>query len=202
MHEESTPRRLRAPFKPCLHCGDVFSASPRYFQRCQKSRDGLVAICKACSSRREREYLAHNPERNKDKSLRRRLAYPAYGTESYRRYRAGIGDDEYRARVREACRRWGREHPETVRLKSHNARARRKGAPGSHTVADERAQYARQKGRCFWCGSRVGEVYHADHVIPLVLGGSNGPENIVIACPSCNRKKHAKHPMDFAGTLF
>jgi 5-methylcytosine-specific restriction endonuclease McrA len=34
-----------------------------------------------------------------------------------------------------------------------------------------------------------------------VLGGSNGPENIVIACPHCNQSKNAKHPMDFCGRL-
>jgi len=38
--------------------------------------------------------------------------------------------------------------------------------------------------------------------MPVILGGSNGPANIVAACPHCNQRKAAKHPMDFAGILF
>lgn len=44
--------------------------------------------------------------------------------------------------------------------------------------------------------------YHVDHVVPISLGGSDGPENLVLTCPNCNHRKHAKHPMDFAGVLF
>jgi 5-methylcytosine-specific restriction endonuclease McrA len=38
-------------------------------------------------------------------------------------------------------------------------------------------------------------------VVPLVLGGGNGPENIVVCCPNCNLKKHSKHPMEFCGRM-
>jgi 5-methylcytosine-specific restriction endonuclease McrA len=64
-----------------------------------------------------------------------------------------------------------------------------------------RDQYGRQRGRCYYCHEKVGDSYHVDHVIPLALGGGNGPENLVIACPRCNLTKYAKHPMDFAGVL-
>jgi 5-methylcytosine-specific restriction endonuclease McrA len=43
--------------------------------------------------------------------------------------------------------------------------------------------------------------YHVDHVTPLALEGSDGPENIVLACSHCNQSKGAKHPMDFAGVM-
>ena len=92
-------------------------------------------------------------------------------------------------------------HLEERRVQSHNHRARVASAPGTHTAADVAAQYERQRGRCYWCSTKVGEAYHVDHVIPLSKGGGNGPENLVIACPACNQKKHAKHPMDFAGIL-
>ena len=38
-------------------------------------------------------------------------------------------------------------------------------------------------------------------VIPLAKGGSNGPENIVIACAPCNLKKNAKLPHEFSDRL-
>lgn len=42
---------------------------------------------------------------------------------------------------------------------------------------------------------------HIDHVWPLSKGGSNGPENLVLACAECNLRKSAKTPMEFAGVL-
>lgn len=74
-------------------------------------------------------------------------------------------------------------------------------ATGVHTGDDIAAQYLRQRGRCYWCGERVSKSYHVDHVIPLAKGGSNGPENLVIACPECNRRKCAKMPHEFSDRL-
>ena len=73
---------------------------------------------------------------------------------------------------------------------------------GTHTAAAVRSQYGRQRGRCYWCGKKVpwGKK-HVDHVVPLALGGSNGPENLVVSCVRCNARKGAKHPMDFAGRM-
>ena len=93
-----------------------------------------------------------------------------------------------------------REHPEEHRAYTLNRQARKAGNGGGHTGEDVRAQLERQGGRCFYCRKKV-DAYHEDHVIPLAKGGSNGPENLVIACPTCNLRKGAKHPMDFCGRL-
>ena len=77
-------------------------------------------------------------------------------------------------------------------------RARSAQAEGTHTAADIKAQYARQRGKCFWCGVKVGKAYHVDHVVPLSRGGSNWPENLVIACATCNMQKGAKLPHEWA----
>jgi len=47
----------------------------------------------------------------------------------------------------------------------------------------------------------LGGDYHVDHRVPIARGGSNGPENLVIACPDCNRRKNAQMPHEFAGRL-
>lgn len=82
-------------------------------------------------------------------------------------------------------------------------------AEGTHTGADVKAQYKRQRGKCFWgrkinpdCAVSLKDGYHVDHVTPLVKKGSNGTENIVISCPRCNMAKHSAHPMDWAGVMF
>ena len=93
------------------------------------------------------------------------------------------------------------EHLEEYAAYSRNRHALENGNGGTHTAEDVRAQHARQKGLCYWCLAKVGDTYHVDHVMPVILGGSNGPENLVIACPACNCSKSAQHPMDFCGRL-
>ena len=61
----------------------------------------------------------------------------------------------------------------------------------------ERALYYRDRGRCQKCLKDVsGEVfhhniYHIDHVLPLVAGGSNDPTNFQLLCRDCNLEKGA-----------
>lgn len=57
--------------------------------------------------------------------------------------------------------------------------------------------------RCFYChgvGSEtVGpdeRMWHVDHVYPLVRGGDNEDDNHVLACATCNLKKHALSAME------
>lgn len=96
-------------------------------------------------------------------------------------------------RVRKAARARRLANPDKARVSEHSTRARRRGASGTHTAADVKAQAKRQRHRCYWCkGSVHKNEYHIDHVIPLKAGGSNGRENIVIACRACNLKKGAR----------
>ena len=90
---------------------------------------------------------------------------------------------------------------EVRRGKRARREAARKSNGGSHTREDVLAQYKRQDGRCFYCGVSVKGKYHVDHVVPLCKGGGDGPENLVVSCPSCNHKKSGKHPMEFCGIM-
>jgi predicted Zn-ribbon and HTH transcriptional regulator len=49
--------------------------------------------------------------------------------------------------------------------------------------------YKWQEGRCYYCNeiiSKEGRQRHFDHVVPRSLGGSANPDNIVLACKTCN----------------
>jgi 5-methylcytosine-specific restriction endonuclease McrA len=92
-------------------------------------------------------------------------------------------------------------HREEAATRVRRRRSRKRGNGGTHTATDVRAQYKHQRGRCYYCGVKVGETYHVDHAVPLSKGGSNGPENLVIACPHCNLSKNDKLPHEFAGRL-
>ena len=181
-------------FKTCTKCGREL---PReMFHRAPRTPSGLQSNCKDCKRAYDHARYVANREKiladnaiwrvaNREKVLADSAAYCAAHREE--------------TRARSAA--WAAAHPEAYRVYSHNRRARLRGAGGAHTAADVAAQYLRQHGRCFWCKAKLDE-HHTDHVTPLALKGSNGKENLVIACPDCNLSKGAKHPMDFAGMLF
>jgi 5-methylcytosine-specific restriction endonuclease McrA len=56
----------------------------------------------------------------------------------------------------------------------------------SHVPLTRRALFARDGGRCAYCGAAATSV---DHVIPRSRGGRHEWENVVAACGRCNRVK-------------
>ena len=82
---------------------------------------------------------------------------------------------------------------------AHKRRARMKNAIGSFSNTELEALYCSVNGLCYWCGNSTKyKVWHADHYVPIALGGPNCIENIVISCQKCNNKKGAKDPLVFA----
>lgn len=162
------------------------------------------------AAKAQRYYQAHQQERILGSATRRRT-HPEEIAASWARYYEANktklleAGREYRKSHAEKCRALARayrqSHPEYNRVHARNRKARKRGNGGAHNQQDILDQIARQKGRCFYCSASLDDGYQVDHVVPLALGGSNGPENLVVACPSCNQKKHAKHPMDFAGIM-
>ncbi len=80
-----------------------------------------------------------------------------------------------------------------------NSRAKSLNINGRIDVTELRDRILASGGCCEWCGaSVVNASFEVDHVVSLSNGGSNSPQNLVVACPSCNRKKGRKHPARFA----
>ena len=76
-----------------------------------------------------------------------------------------------------------------------DTRARRnKSYKGAKSRKWESAVRRGEKPSCHWCGGEFESRSDAtaDHVIPLSKGGSNGDDNIVLACRSCNTKRGNK----------
>jgi 5-methylcytosine-specific restriction endonuclease McrA len=113
--------------------------------------------------------------------------------------------EESRARARQ----WQKSNPEQTLANIHNRRALKRAAPGRHTAADVAMLYSTQRGLCAGCTAALVKTgkgkMHVDHVMPIKLGGGNGPENLQLLCPPCNLSKNAQHPDDWArsrGRLF
>jgi hypothetical protein len=84
-------------------------------------------------------------------------------------------------------------------VQAMNARAKASNNGGRIDIPLLRDRILESGGRCEWCGvSVVGSAFEVDHIISLSQGGGNVAENLVVACPSCNRKKGEKHPARFA----
>ena len=59
-----------------------------------------------------------------------------------------------------------------------------------------RFQILRRDGhRCHYCGNSPPDVKLAvDHILPVALGGSDSPDNLVTSCTECNAGKGAAPP--------
>lgn len=85
---------------------------------------------------------------------------------------------------------------EYQKLHSRLRRARKMNAEGSHTSEDIRALFDEQRGLCYYCNIEL-PTYHIEHKIPLCRGGSDYKENICLACPPCNLRKHTRTDLEF-----
>lgn len=91
----------------------------------------------------------------------------------------------------EYMRRWKAAHPGRVAV--YNSRAREKRAKAVRYLIVPRDE-RRLRGACVYCGDPADSV---DHVIPLVRGGTHGIGNLVPACLTCNKSKHARTVMEW-----
>ena len=71
----------------------------------------------------------------------------------------------------------------------------------SHTPADVELLREIQRDFCYYCGTSIREKRNVEHLVPLARGGSDGFDNIVLACPSCNRDKYVSTERQYWGKL-
>lgn len=159
---------------------------------------------------RQYEWVRKNPD--KVKAARHRYYTSEKGKKYFKEYRRKNLEKrrkydrewkrKYRATQVEKSRQYEREYRKrpdanlTDKACAQRKRARKSNAPGKFTKDDIIKQYAKQDGSCFWCQTELGDDYHIDHYIPLSRGGTNYPDNIVLACPTCNVRRNNKMPSE------
>lgn len=152
----------------CIRCGK--SGTVEAFKPQSAFRAGLCTECfRADRRQREANYRA-DPARDRSEKAR-----------------------EYRQQHAEHYREWQhqRYHDDPSRVVGYNnaRRARRQNAPA---VARIRRQdiITRDHSTCYLCGKLLTPKHITlDHVVPLVRGGSHVPDNLRVACRSCNSRK-------------
>lgn len=93
---------------------------------------------------------------------------------------------------------WRLANPEKVSAKAHKRRARKLGSTEHFTGDDVRLICEAQGNACAYCWVPLTAGMKAnDHFIPLAgkdITGSNGPDNLILACTSCNARKSNRQP--------
>lgn len=207
---------MGAPLKVCLGCLRELPASSTFFHAHPLGKGGLNPRCRDCrnaSTRaRYRVDIVRTRAEKRDVALRSYYRHheankaKAQAAQAQRRTdpneranHARISRAYYAAnkqRVAAVTQAYREANAERVSAWKRNYEARAKGAEGTHSASDIRAQLAKQLGLCFWCAEPLSK-FHVDHVVPLSKGGTNWPDNIVCACARCNLQKGSKMPQQF-----
>lgn len=125
------------------------------------------------NKQKRRAYLATNREKHAEHTRNSHRRYPE---------KVAAYNREYRKR-----------NPIVIRALVHRRRARKLAAPGSFTQGEFYALCAQYNHTCLCCGRSEPDIaLTADHVVPLIKGGSNDISNIQPLCFSCNSSKHVR----------
>jgi 5-methylcytosine-specific restriction endonuclease McrA len=139
-----------------------------------------------------RTWKEDHPEQNAAITQAWRASHTAHVAEHNAWYKA-----KHALTISEWKKRYRAENMERHALYERTRRARKAGADGFHTIEDVWRILTSQNHQCAYCPFVLFR-FHIDHIMPLVLGGSDGPENIQALCPRCNMRKGPKHPDVFA----
>ena len=101
----------------------------------------------------------------------------------------------YAEDARKRSRKWRKENPELNQENKRIHRARKVGNGGRHTQNQWLELCAKFEFRCVCC-FRITYLTR-DHVIPLLMGGTDNIENIQPLCRSCNSRKGARNCIDY-----
>jgi len=147
-----------------------------------------------------RKEKAENPERVKAKARekrRKRLADPEYRRRFNKERREKWAEltPEQRAELGAYIREWRKSHPEQVRAKIREYRAKL-GRSGTVSAEEWRAVVEYYGNRCAYCG-REGVPLTMDHIDPVSRGGPHTPYNVAPACRRCNCSKHNSNLIEF-----
>lgn len=150
-------------------------------------------LCKRCYAKEydRKRYLKHG-----EKIRSKVRDYANKNKERVREGRALYYKNNSEA-IKARGKQWRKDHPEIVADMKAAGRRRERDAEGRHDYRELKGLREKQRNCCAICKNPFGKKYHKDHIIPLVLGGTNWIHNIQYLCPSCNLQKNRQDPIEF-----
>jgi len=167
--------------KVCAGCREVLPADPEHFHHTQKTSDGYTSRCKECRGEGV-EYGVHKPNRVRDipegmwHCSSCETVLPLNSRYFYER---GDGFERY-------CKPCSNQRKNQARRNADDELS------GKEWMLIKAKWLDGGIVRCAYCGSKT-ERPERDHVQPLSQDGATAPQNIVPACPECNRRKNDKN---------
>lgn len=185
--------------KTCVRCKQ--SLPREAFHNARNRPDGKYPYCRKCNSEWNKARDAADPIAAAERRARKK-AYDAKYNLIHKQRKLDQVKRRYEQKSEEiklGIKKWQANNKELVRAYKAANKARRRsicneGITGSELLAWREAQ----PKKCYWCGRGCKRKYHVDHYMPLSKGGKHEISNLVISCPTCNLRKHAKDPLDFA----
>lgn len=151
-------------------------------QRYQQKKDYIISKIKEWQEKnpdKVQQYKTKHYSQNRER----------YNEASRQKYR---NNPEHRAIHYMRTRRWQKNNPEATSLIRRRRYARATGAEGTYTTEDIYQLHEQQQERCGYCGITLHDDWEIDHIMPLSKGGTNYPDNLILACVPCNRSKNDK----------
>lgn len=173
----------------------------------EKNKVVFLGKCKVYAEKNKAKISARNArkyaEKHTDPEWRekeRKRSYEHF-LKNKEHYRANSREyvKNHRKEVNARSKEWAKNNPEKRRASWMNRRANIR-ASGSLSPRLFETLLNKQVGKCAICHDKLLR-YHADHIMPLALGGAHSDENIQLLCPSCNLSKAARHPVDHMQSL-
>lgn len=188
-------------FKTCTKCECTKPAMPEFFHAAQRYRFGVSAECKLCKNARSRGHAASN--RVSD-AARKKSWYEANRTRAAGTARQWA--DKHKGKIRAQRKQFYEDNRERLlveaKVQRQKRRARLTAADSEpYTVTDIHTLLYEQDGKCFYCQALFLGKWHIEHMIPLSRGGADKLDNICLACPPCNMRKHTKTAEEFVEVL-
>lgn len=172
--------------KFCSSCSKELPATDDYFFNGGKDKDGLTSQCKQCQS--DVDYGTQKPNYNRDDGMWQCVECGDTYERTQENFYTG-GDPEGAGTPTDGlmvyCKSCHTQRTNQSRRELEN------NVENTLTQKQWKAVCKEWHGECAYCGASP-ETLERDHVVPLKSGGDTKIENIVPACPSCNRSKGHK----------